>query len=60
MPHCASCARGEVENDDVVVNAIVKDPDSGRIVIRGYLCNDHNEMYLEDGYRVTYLPLTTS
>ena len=52
MIRCASCIRGEIDNNDIKdrTRYLVKDPDSGKIELSGYLCDDHIDMYLAEGY----------
>lgn len=51
---CFSCWQGEVENNDVLSSKwIIRDPDDGKIVGSGYLCEDHLLMYEDDGYKVS-------
>ena len=51
MRRCCECRNGEHENlDDDVRMTIVKDPDTGHIVKRGYICGEHREAYECDGY----------
>ena len=53
MKQCSSCKNGDVINNDTDGEMhIIRDPDSGKIVIRGYLCDDHLQMYDDDGYFV--------
>ena len=53
IKHCADCRDGEHDNyqDDVVL-VVVKDPDTGKLVKRSYMCSDHIDQYLTDGYMV--------
>ncbi len=50
---CADCRDGEHDNitDDVKI-VTVKDPDTGKLIKRSYMCSDHVEGYLMDGYLV--------
>ena len=51
---CCDCRDGEHENyDDDVVLVVVRDSDTGKMRKRGYICDEHREMYLVDGYSVT-------
>jgi len=53
MRHCADCRNGEHENlTDAVALVYVRDPDTAKMVKRAYLCSEHQEMYLDDGYEV--------
>ena len=53
MKCCSSCKQSEIENDDTDGKVyIVHDPDTGKIIIRGYLCKDHLQMYDSDGYMI--------
>jgi len=52
---CFSCKRGEIEftaKDGKLVKADVRDPDTGSLEGRGWLCEDHLNMYVDDGYKV--------
>jgi hypothetical protein len=51
---CCECRNGEHDNitDDVRLY-VVRDPDTNHIVLRGYLCSEHVQCKLEDGYTVT-------
>ena len=50
---CCDCHSGEHDNyDNDVILVVVRDPDTGYIQKRGFLCNHHREMYLTDGYTV--------
>jgi len=51
---CSSCLQGEneVEVEDPNHVYTVRDPENGRIIIRGYLCDDHHAMYMDDVYVV--------
>ncbi len=52
-PLCCDCRDGEHMNktDDVRL-VVVRDPDTGHLRRRGYLCSEHRQMYREDGYLV--------
>ena len=53
MKPCSSCKQGEVVDEDTDGKIYtVRDPDTGRIILRGYLCSDHIAMYLDDGYQL--------
>lgn len=48
---CCDCRDGEHENyDDDLVLTTIKDPDTGKLVKRGYLCGSHRQIYDDDGY----------
>lgn len=50
---CADCRDGEhINYDDDVKLVIVRDPETGRLVKRAYMCRLHRDMYEEDGYDV--------
>ena len=50
---CCECRNGEHENyDNDIFLVTVRDPDSKRIVLRGYLCGEHRGARLDDGYEV--------
>jgi hypothetical protein len=51
---CCDCRDGEHDNyDEDVRLVVVRDPDTGRILKRAYLCGDHRAMYRADGYVVS-------
>ena len=51
--YCFSCRRGSTDNiSDIVGLCTIKDTDTGKLVARGYLCESHFDMYLDDGYDV--------
>jgi len=51
MKHCADCRDGEHDNYDNDVRLIVvRDPDTGRLFKRSYMCAEHRQMYTDDGY----------
>lgn len=53
---CADCQDGEHENyDNNIGLVIVRDPDTRHIIRRAYMCEEHREMYLDDGYIITKL-----
>jgi hypothetical protein len=50
---CSECRAGEHDDYDVIVGlCVVKDPDTGKVVLRAYLCASHVEMRVGDGYEV--------
>lgn len=50
---CAECRDGEHANyDDDVRLAIVRDPETKKIVKRAYLCGEHRAARRSDGYEV--------
>ena len=54
LNECCDCRDGEHEDyDDNVVLVIVSDPETGRIVKKAKLCEEHRITYTDDGYRVT-------
>lgn len=56
MKQCADCRDGEHENmDDIIQLVYVKNPDTGKLVKRSYMCANHRQMYREDGYTVKKL-----
>ena len=53
MKQCADCRDGEHDNyDDNVELVYVKEPDTGKIVKRSYMCSHHQQAYMDDGYIV--------
>lgn len=51
---CADCRDGEHDNyDDDVMLVYVKDPETGKMRKRSYMCESHRQMYSDDGYEVT-------
>lgn len=51
MRQCCDCRDGEHDNyDDDVILTTVREPDTGRLLKRGYLCESHRIMYEDDGY----------
>lgn len=51
---CCECRAGQHEDyDDEIELCVVIDPDTKKIYRRGYLCEGHRNMFLEDGYTVT-------
>ena len=55
---CGSCKAGENPDVPAVVQVDVRD--GGRIVYRGWLCEDHHCMYADDGYNITVLSKATN
>ena len=53
--HCADCRDGEHENYSPEVDFVtVGDPTSNVYWLKsGWMCTDHQEMYLMDGYTVS-------
>jgi hypothetical protein len=50
---CFECRLGEHDNyDDDVRLVVVRDPETKKIVRRGYLCGDHRDCWRTDGYEV--------
>jgi hypothetical protein len=50
---CSDCRNGEHSNyDDNVKLVIIRDPDSKKIIKRAYLCEEHRNMYNDDGYEI--------
>lgn len=50
---CADCRNGEHENyDDDVKLVMVRDPETGKLAKRAYLCREHRQAYEDDGYTV--------
>ena len=48
---CAECRDGEHGNyDDDVKLVVIKNPDTNKIYRRSYMCNQHRQMYEDDGY----------
>lgn len=54
---CASCRRGEIDDEpaEYYVTGIIDEHP-----FRGYLCESHLEMYLNDGWPIKYLTLIGS
>lgn len=53
MKRCKDCRDGEHENlDDDVRLVIVIDPDTHKIYRRSYMCDNHRQMHLDDGYEL--------
>lgn len=51
LKRCCECADGEHENyDNDIKYVVVKDPDTGKVVVRGNMCSEHRSMYDSDGY----------
>ena len=50
---CSDCRDGEQINDpgEIIELVIVRDP-NGKMLKRSYMCEDHQTMYLDDGYTV--------
>jgi hypothetical protein len=54
MTKCADCRDGEHENYSPEVDfVIVGDPTSNELIKKAWMCTDHQEMYLMDGYTVS-------
>ena len=53
MTRCFHCRNAEREDDlhHLVGRYEVRDPDTGQMT-RGYICEDHVSMLLDDGYTV--------
>lgn len=52
---CCDCRNGEHNNyDDNIKLVVVKDPDTNKIVRRGYMCEHHRIAYSDDGYILYY------
>ena len=50
---CSACRDSEHSNyDDDVLFATIRDPETGRIIKRAYLCDEHRVAYADDGYAV--------
>ena len=53
MRNCCECQKGEHPNYDEEVRLLmVREPDTGRLVLRGYICGEHAEAFAQDGYTV--------
>jgi len=48
---CADCRDAE-RQEQAEALYIVRDPETGKLVKRAYLCVEHRAMYAEDGYEV--------
>lgn len=52
---CTDCRDGGHENYSEKIELVtVKNPDTGKIHKRAYLCDEHQAMYQDDGYYVYY------
>lgn len=52
---CADCRDGDHENlSDEVELVTVKDPETGKLVKRSYMCTEHVDCYLSDGYNLYF------
>lgn len=50
---CCDCRDGEHENyDNDIILVFIQDPDTGKMIKRGYVCQEHRIMYRDNGYRV--------
>ncbi len=50
---CCECRNGEHPNYDENIELVyVKDPDTSKLVKRGWMCAEHRQAYLDDGYTV--------
>ena len=50
---CAECRNGEHDNyDNNICLTVVRDPDTNRIVMRAYLCEEHRESKMDDVYGI--------
>ncbi len=48
---CFECRNGErVDEFDKTRLSVIIEPDTGKMFRRGYLCSDHEDAYLSDGY----------
>jgi hypothetical protein len=49
---CFECKKGDYTEDIAPIQGkfSVKDPDNGRVYGKGYLCDDHVDCLLTDGY----------
>lgn len=48
---CCDCRNGEHSNyDNDVQLVVIKDPDTNKIIRRGYMCERHRIAYSDDGY----------
>jgi len=48
---CADCR--DAERDEKAVGLfLVRDPETGKLKKRAYLCKEHRQMYVEDGYEL--------
>ena len=53
IKQCCECRKGEHDNiDNNVTLCHVKNPDTNKFILRAYLCENHQEAYLNDGYIV--------
>ena len=54
MKPCSECKRGEESPEPTDGKLyMVRDPETGAIYLRGYLCADHIDTLMTDGYTVT-------
>ncbi|KKL27015.1 hypothetical protein LCGC14_2389410 [marine sediment metagenome] len=52
---CADCRDGEHDNYDNNIELVyVRDPDTKKMIKRSYMCENHQEMYLSDGYEIKF------
>jgi len=54
MPNCIECKDGEHDNyTEDVKKYKVTEPDSNKQYRRGFICSDHVDILLTDGYELT-------
>jgi len=54
---CADCRDGDHANYDQGVRlVVVKDPDTGKLLKRAYMCHEHRDMYEADGWTLIEKP----
>jgi hypothetical protein len=52
-PQCGPCRDGEHDNIGATARKLtVRDPESGRLVYRGWVCDNHEYCFNFDGYDV--------
>lgn len=49
---CSDCRDGEHQDLTDTRLCVVVDPDTHRVIFRGYLCDDHVAVRLDDGFEV--------
>lgn len=54
MTRCVECEAGDHDNYiDTGDYVVVTDPETKELIVKGYVCSDHQEMHLNDGYVIT-------
>lgn len=53
IKQCCDCRDGEHDNyDNNVKMIVVRDPETKNLIKRGYVCDEHEQMYCDDGYEI--------